>query len=164
MESKYTMKAITQGAMHLAFQITGCREEAKDVLQQAVIKSLEHKNAPKPKESGFKAWFYRVVHNQSIDSLRRSNKYQDSPEALEVATGALTLDESFSLEQRKQKLHIALEKISHEHREIVCLKDFHQCSYDDIAIILSIEKGTVMSRLHRARLALKQQLLDLGIN
>jgi RNA polymerase sigma-70 factor, ECF subfamily len=164
MESKQTMKAITQGAMHLAFQITGCREEAKDVLQQAVMKSIEHKNAPSPKEQGFKAWFYRVVHNQSIDSLRRNNRYQDSPEAIENETNALTLDESFSLEQRKQKLHIALERLSYEHREIICLKDFHQCRYDEIAHILAIEKGTVMSRLHRARLALKQQLQDLGIN
>jgi RNA polymerase sigma-70 factor, ECF subfamily len=164
MESKPTMKAITQGAMHLAIQITGCREEAKDVLQQAVMKSLEHKNAPKFKEEGFKAWFYRVVHNQSIDSLRRANKFKDNPEALEAASNGLTLDESFSQEQRKQKLHIALERVTHEHREIICLKDFHQCSYDEIAIILSIEKGTVMSRLHRARKALKQQLFDLGIN
>ncbi len=57
------MLTITQGALHLATQITGSDAEAMDILQTAVMKSLEHRNAPKPEDLGYRAWFYRVVHN-----------------------------------------------------------------------------------------------------
>ena len=51
-------------------------------------------------------------------------------------------------------------KITIEQREIVLLKDFHGFNYSEIAEILDIPKGSVMSRLHRARLALRMLLID----
>ena len=44
-------------------------------MQTAVVKSLEHRNAPKLGEDGFRPWFYRVVHNQAIDWLRFNRKF-----------------------------------------------------------------------------------------
>jgi len=52
-----------------------------------------------------------------------------------------------------------LAKLSLEQREIILLKDFHGFAYGDIAEILDIPKGTVMSRLHRARMALREVLI-----
>jgi len=57
------MEHITRGALHLAMQITGSRDDALDILQNAVVKALEYRNAPRPDDAGYKAWFYRVVHN-----------------------------------------------------------------------------------------------------
>lgn len=156
------MQHITQGAYHLAMQITGCQDEAMDVLQSAVLKSLEIGNAPSPGDSGYKAWFYRVVHNQAIDWLRSQKKFDRSadPDAqVSAQDPAKTLDE----EERKLLLHKALNSLSAEQREIICLKDFHEFSYAEIAEIMAIEKGTVMSRLHRARMALKDKLVALKL-
>ena len=157
------MHDIAEGALHLAMQITGSRDEAMDILQSAVLKSMEHKNAPRPEEAGYRAWFYRVVHNQAIDWLRSNRKFVDNA-GLEDASGeADETERQLDQERRKVLLHKALNSLKPEQREIICLKDFHDLSYDDIAEIMSIEKGTVMSRLHRARMALKHELVAMKL-
>ena len=157
------MEYVTHGALYLAIQITGSRDDAMDILQDAVIKALVVKNAPKPGEKGYKAWFYRVVHNQSIDWLRKQKKLVSDEGLQEAATEENGPEDSIEEEQRKFILHMALNQLSPEQREIICLKDFHGFSYAEIADIMNIEKGTVMSRLHRARLALRKQLVELKL-
>jgi RNA polymerase sigma-70 factor (ECF subfamily) len=156
------MREITQGALHLAMQITGSREVARDIVQTAVVKSLEHRNAPRADEEGFKPWFFRVVHNQAIDWLRFNRKFSGD-EVPDVPSEEPDAGEQLDLERRKVLLHKALNMLKAEQREIICLKDFHDFSYDDIAEIMAIEKGTVMSRLHRARMALKDALIELKL-
>lgn len=156
------MSDITLGALHLAIQITGCRDEAKDILQSALTKALEHKRSPKPGDTGYKAWLYKVVHNASIDWLRSRKHLAD---AVEVPEEVVDEDPGTELDRDRRKLllHMALNRLTSEQREIICLKDFHDLSYEDIAKVISVEKGTVMSRLHRARMALKQELINLNI-
>ena len=48
-----------------------------DILQSAALKALEHRNAPAPGDLGYRAWFYKVVHNQSIDWLRSRRRLVD---------------------------------------------------------------------------------------
>ena len=156
------MDSLTRGALHLAIQITGSHDDAMDVLQNAVIKAMEHRNAPKPSEKGYKAWLYRVVRNQAIDFLRSQKKF-DRDHDLETVSSPVNDPEKENIrEQRKVFLHQALNKLSAEQREIICLKDFHHFSYAEIAEIMQIEKGTVMSRLHRARTALKDRLVKMN--
>lgn len=157
------MREITQGALHLAMQITGSREVARDIVQSAVVKSLEHRNAPRMNDDGFRPWFYRVVHNQAIDWLRFNRKFTTDGEIPDVPSEAPDAGELLDLERRKVLLHKALNQLKAEQREIICLKDFHDFSYDEIAEIMAIEKGTVMSRLHRARMALKDALIELKL-
>lgn len=156
------MREITQGALRLAIQITGSREEARDILQTAILKSLERGSAPKPGDEGFRPWLFRVVHNQAIDWLRSRRKFSTA-EVPELAGTDTEPGHVLELERRKRLLHQALNRLSAAQREIICLKDFHDFSYDDIAQIMAIEKGTVMSRLHRARMALKDELLALDL-
>ena len=60
--------------------------------------------------------------------------------------------------QRDQELQLALAKLSTGQRQIIVLRDYMDLSYAEIANVLEIARGTVMSRLHRARLALKEEL------
>ena len=156
------MNDLTHGALLLAIQITGCREEAMDILQTALMKALEKDNAPKPGDRTYKAWLYRVVHNASLDWLRRRKKFVDSAVVLETPVDADPGDE-IDKDRRKVLLHTALSHLAPQQREIVCLKDFHDLSYDEIAQVIAVEKGTVMSRLHRARMALKEELIKLNV-
>lgn len=157
------MKDILKGALCLAWQITGSREDSRDILQNAMVKALEQRGAPHPDEAGFKPWLYRVVRNQAIDLLRARRKFVDAPELPEPVSEAEEPGHLLGLEEHKRLLHLALARLTPEQREIVCLKDFHDFSYTEIAGILAIEKGNVMVRLHRARQALKQELLALGV-
>ena len=152
------MQTVTQGALHLAAQMTGSKEQAMDIMQTALLKSLEKKNAPAPQEPGYRSWFYSVVRNQSIDWLRHNKRFvhEDSVDQQKSQTDAP--DQLLELQQRNRLLHDALENLSSEQREIIYLKDFHELSYAEIADVLGIEAGTVMSRLHRARQALRKTL------
>ena len=155
-----TPASIAESALHLAIQITGSRDEAWDVVQAATVKSLEHRNAPTPEEQGYRAWFFRVVHNQAIDWLRSQKKFDPDAEPELSSEFIDEPEESLATEQRKLLLHKALNSLSPEQREIVCLKDFHDFSYLEIAEIMGIEKAAVATRLHRARLALRDKLMQ----
>mgnify|MGYP000002587098 CR=1 FL=1 len=151
---------ITQGALHLAMQITGSKDQALDVLQAARIKSLEHRNAPAPEDKSYRAWFFRVVHNQAIDWLRSQKKFDHDADPELYVESEENPEESLSSEQRKLFLHKALNSLSADQREIICLKDFHDFSYKEIAEIMNLERAAVATRLHRARLALRDKLID----
>lgn len=154
------MQQITQGALHLAMQITGSHDDALDILQNAVVKSLEHRNAPRPVDVGYKAWFYKVVHNLAIDWLRRENRF-DRHADVDETFAEDDPSQTLAAAQRHRVLHAALASLPTVQREIICLKDFHDFSYAEIADIMAIEQGTVMSRLHRARLALREKYMAL---
>ena len=61
-------------------------------------------------------------------------------------------------EETRKKVQQALERLGEEDRQIIILKDLQGHSYDEIAAILQVPKGTVRSRLHRARMELKEKL------
>lgn len=143
-----------------AVQLLGNQSDAEDVVQASIEKALAHPKAPKGGVD-LQKWLYRVVRNASIDHLRKQSR--EAP--LEEPAVAKAIDESperqLANEQIKLRLRDALNALPVHHRELVVLRDYHGHSYDDIAEILSIAKGTVMSRLHRARLALREALSDL---
>ena len=151
---------LTQGAFKLAMQLLQQPADAHDVLQEAAAIAVSHPGAPKARSDEFKPWFYRVVRNKAIDRLRelkRKNHEQlaeDSVATHESRGPEAVLQQS----QLQQQVQLALVELSLEQREIILLKDFHGFAYGDIAEILGIPKGTVMSRLHRARLALRDKL------
>ena len=157
---KNSANKLTRDALYLAMQITGSKDEAMDILQTATVKSLEHSGAPGPEETGYRAWFFRVVHNQAIDWLRSQKKFDRDAVPEEQHSSVDDPEYTSSVEQRKLLLHKALNTLSAEQREIICLKDFHDFSYLEIAEIMAIEKAAVATRLHRARLALRDQLMQ----
>lgn len=143
-----------------AVQLLGNQSDAEDVVQASLEKALSHPKVPKGGVD-LQKWLYRVVRNASIDHLRKHSRevpLEDSAES--VAEGA-SPEKQLVSQQIKHRLREALNALPVHHRELVVLRDYHGHSYDDIAEILSIAKGTVMSRLHRARLALREALSDI---
>lgn len=144
-------------ALIFAKQMLGNVSDAEDLVQTSVVKALSHPSAPK---SGvdLQKWLYRVVRNAAIDKLREQARFQELDEnpTLDHNSPELQLEQK----QLKRRLETALGLLPIAHREIIVLRDYHQTSYEEIADILAIRKGTVMSRLHRARLALRKILLQ----
>jgi RNA polymerase sigma-70 factor (ECF subfamily) len=156
---------VTQGAFKLALQILGQTADAQDVLQDSVSIAIVHNNAPKSSSAEFKPWFFRVVRNKSIDKLREQKRHQnlefDEQDAQEWdAKLAADPEQAMQRSQLKLKIKTALAALPQQQRELVLLKDYHQMSYLEIAEVLDIPKGSVMSGLHRARLALKTLLTE----
>jgi RNA polymerase sigma-70 factor (ECF subfamily) len=144
--------------------IVGCRAEAEDVVQDAFVHAFTKLRTFK-QNSQFYTWLYRIAFNVSI-SRRRRKRIEVSVEENRELTGGEPLDTASSpsepLEQaeRKERLQLALSRLTEEHRSIIILRHMEEFSYEDIAAVLAIEVGTVRSRLHRARAALLEQLKE----
>lgn len=145
----------------MAFHMLRCHEEARDALQDACYSML--KSARLPDDSAqFRLLLFKVVRNKAIDRIRANKIRQaDVFDDSQTAGDSLNPQDALSQQQHMHHLGRALRLLSDEHRDIILLKDWQGFSYADIAQILGIEAGTVMSRLHRARLALREQLMTL---
>lgn len=143
------------GAHALAIQILENPQDAADVVQDAFAKVLSRPRAYDQDRGPFKPWFLRVVRNRSIDLLR-SRRPVETVDGL--ATLAVAPDQAMEIAQRDEELQRALSELSSGQRQIILLRDYLDLPYAQIADVLGIAPGTVMSRLHRARLALKEIL------
>ena len=140
------------GAQALALQILGNAEDAADAVHDSIATALGRPSAYDPSRGPLKPWFLRLVRNRCIDLLRRRRPQSDTvDELVEPSPGP---EEVVADGQRDRLLKQALSSLSSEQRQIVILRDYMDLGYADIANVLDIATGTVMSRLHRARLAL----------
>jgi len=148
------------GAHALAFQMLGNTDDATDAVQDAFVKVLNKPGAYNAETGPLAPWFLRVVRNRCIDLIRRRRPEDSSaPELSDPGPGP---DGSLESEQRNRLLKQALASLSVEQRQIIVLRDYIDLSYAEIADVLEIASGTVMSRLHRARMALKEELTRHG--
>jgi RNA polymerase sigma-70 factor (ECF subfamily) len=134
-------------AFALAFQYLRDREDAKDVVQDAFIKAYQNlKHFQKGRSFG--PWLLTIVRNLCIDLMRK--RKHESPDGLpEVLPDRKVSPADGSV--LKHEVWAALSQLSPQHREIIFLRDYQGHSYNEIAEILRIPLGTVMSRLHHAR-------------
>jgi RNA polymerase sigma-70 factor (ECF subfamily) len=150
----------------LAFQVLRDQEEALDVAQEAFVKAF--RSLPKFKgDSAFYTWLFRITMNLALDRRRqrvsraRSMGAEDvAPEEWErtaVSDERAPDDEAVSAERRAQ-IGRALESLSEQHRSIIILSDIEGLSYREIAEVMEVPMGTVMSRLHNARKRLRDVL------
>lgn len=155
-DMKQELARLGNGAHALATQILGNPEDAADAVHDAFTTVLARPEAYDGTRGPMKPWFLRLVRNRCIDQLRQRRPGGDSTaELIEPGAGP---DRMLEESQRDLQLQRALRSLSAEQRQIVVLRDFLDLSYAEIADVLEIPAGTVMSRLHRARLALKTLL------
>ena len=145
--------------------ILGSRSDAEDVVQDAFIQAYVKLDTFK-QNSRFYTWLYRIAFNVSI-SRRRRRRVEVSVEEGREATGNEPVDLAASPthhleeEERREQLHAAMARLTHEHREIIVLRHMEDFSYEEIAEVLEISVGTVRSRLHRARASLLEHLREI---
>ena len=135
-------------AFGLAFQYVRNREEAKDVVQEAFVKAFQNLNKFKL-DRNFAAWFLTIVRNLAIDFLRKRKRI--TPDGLPAVLPDTRNKGRAEKRLVARELWAAMDKLSDPQREIIFLKDYLGHSYREIAEIVDIPLGTVMSRLHHAR-------------
>jgi RNA polymerase sigma-70 factor (ECF subfamily) len=148
----------------------GSAEDAEDVLQDTFVRAFE-KLDQFHGESSFYTWAYRIAVNLALSGHRRRRVRAGAKRELELFRGAVTepvdlspeADPTSRLErvERERMVEWALNQLGPEHRAVVILKDFDGRRYEEISELLSIPIGTVRSRLHRARLELRERLRGL---
>lgn len=148
--------------LNSVFQVVGGREEAEDVVQEAFVQAFVKLDTFQG-TSAFYTWIYRIAFNLAV-SRRRKRRPEHSIDHLREQTGDEPLDDATAVdaelerEERCQQLYAALDQLSDEHRKIVVLRELEELCYEEIAEVLELPVGTVRSRLHRARLQLREYL------
>jgi RNA polymerase sigma-70 factor (ECF subfamily) len=135
--------------------LTGSREDALELAQDVFIKAWEALPAWRP-DAQFHTWVYRIASNAALDVLRRRQVVQfvaleDDYDAPSQQPGP---EAQLQGRQRLRNLDAALARLPAEQREIILLREVEGLSYDELSAALSIDQGTVKSRLARARAAL----------
>lgn len=153
-------------AYFTALGFVGNREDARDLSQDAFVKAFEAKDrfdADKP----FFPWFYRILKNHCLNFLKRRVKgheslyFEDQPGKERYTSSTPSPLEKLEKAERLRILRAAIDRLSVEHKEVIILKNFKGYSYAEIAELLEIPIGTVMSRLYYARKVLKEMIIEL---
>ena len=161
------VRAYEPSGLRLAVAMMSNTEDAQDALQEAFVKtfrSLHRFDVRRP----FGPWFFQILRNQCRDMLR-SRQARFKVETLDERLEARPASSEKGPERAHQRsavreiLWMGLERIGDEHREILVLKELEGFRYSEIAQILEIPEGTVASRLYHARHALKEALVDQGV-
>jgi RNA polymerase sigma-70 factor, ECF subfamily len=160
---------------NLLFRMLGNQDEAEEVAQEVfvtVFKAIDTFRG----EAKFSTWLYRIAANHSKNRLKYLGRrsYKATGELTEAAEaeaqdaqpasirphvdGPDAVLEGLELERAVQR---GIAELDEEHRVLIILRDVEDLSYEEIAAITGLELGTVKSRLHRARLQLKEYLAKL---
>ncbi len=144
------------------YQMVGSEEDARDIVQDAFVQAFI-KLEGFQRASTFYTWLFRIAYNAMV-SRRRRERPLVSLDTLHNATGEEPLDGSAApehhLEQQETVALVrqALAALSEEHRAILVLREIDGCDYETIGKLLDLPVGTVRSRLHRARMQLRELL------
>lgn len=162
------MKLYGSMIYNLAYQSVHNKEDALDISQETYIKAFRSIKKFRG-ECKLSSWLYKICRNTINDYLRKNQRHNHvSIDGDDEGEGHLELhgtDEAtipiYALEKklRCEAVRKAISLLSSEHREIILLRDFEGYTYSEIAQILSIEEGTVKSRLNRARIQIKEFMI-----
>ncbi|MFV1966318.1 MAG: sigma-70 family RNA polymerase sigma factor [Pirellulaceae bacterium] len=147
--------------VHLA----GDRVEAEDIAQEAFVQAYLKLHTFQ-RQSAFYTWLYRIAFNNAI-SRKRRKRVETSIDQSREQSGLEPVDAGDAPDDRLLREELALQVreglslLSEEHRSILVLREIEGCDYDAIAQILEINIGTVRSRLHRARMQLREKLTSI---
>lgn len=152
------------------YRLVGSAEDARDLVQDTFIKAYENLSSFRGGSSLY-TWLFRIAVNTSLSHRRKRKWVQlgspggddgdanpganlEDPASPDPAEGLVTAETERMVQE-------AISSLDDEHRTVVVLRDIQHCDYHEIAEILEVPTGTVKSRLHRARLMLRDKLKPL---
>src|SRR5580692_5041751 len=131
-------------------------EHAADDLLQEVWLEVYRGVARLADPGAFAAWLYRIARHRALRELRKRRQPLSSLEGIDLAEDG-EVDDYFSAEDA-ERVHAALGQLAPEHREVLLLRFFEGMAYEDIAEVTGCQFGTVRSRIHYAKRALRRAI------
>jgi RNA polymerase sigma-70 factor (ECF subfamily) len=166
------------GALYsAALRMTRNPADAEDIVQETYLKAYRSFHTFRP-GTNLKAWLYRILTNTFINTYRAKKRRPEQADVddvedlylyhrlggLEAAAAGQSAEQEVLERFTDDEVKEALESLPEQFRIAVLLADVEGFSYKEIAEILGVPIGTVMSRLHRGRRALQKQLYEFGMN
>jgi RNA polymerase sigma-70 factor (ECF subfamily) len=135
-------------------------EDARDIAQTVFLKAYQNLANYDP-QFKFYSWIYRMAINESLNVLRARGRVAGPVEEC-LPDDRAGPSEQLHVDQRREALLEAVDRLKPEHRAVIVLKYFVDRNYEDMGEILGIDAKTVKSRLYTARQILKDQLASRG--
>ncbi|MEZ6086850.1 MAG: RNA polymerase sigma factor [Pirellulaceae bacterium] len=141
-------------------------EDAEDLMQETLAQAYFKLDTFAGKSSFF-TWLYRIAFNRNI-TKRRKRRLETTHDRIALdqtsppEDSAPPIDQSMTEHENAEALWQAINHLDAERRTVLVLRDMQGLDYHEIAELLSIPKGTVRSRLHRARIELRETLIRKG--
>jgi RNA polymerase sigma-70 factor (ECF subfamily) len=145
-----------------AWRIIGDKEEAEDLVQETFLqawKSFHRFEAG----TNCRAWLFKILFHVINHHRRKWFKFTWVTDSEEMLENTLIYEPPVSQNLSDEDVLASLEKVPSQYREVVLLADVQEFSYKEIAEILNVPVGTVMSRLSRGRKILRQELADFAV-
>jgi RNA polymerase sigma-70 factor (ECF subfamily) len=152
-----------------ALRIVGTTSDAEDIVQDALFSAW--RSIASFQGLSFRAWLFRICTNRALDQLRSRKRRPELPLdppdddevtwAEPVAPGP-DLTQLAGDREALAAVETALEALPADQRTALLLRDVEGFAYEEIAVITSVEIGTVKSRIHRGRLAVRNTLISRG--
>lgn len=144
------------------FHVVGHAEDARDIVQEAFVQAFLKLDTFRH-HSKFYTWLYRIAFNVAMTHRRRSRptvSIDRMKEAgnMEMPDNEDTPAESLERKERCWRIRHAIAELAEEYRAVLVLREIDGCCYETIAEVLELPVGTVRSRLHRARMQLRELL------
>lgn len=149
-------------------QLVRSREDAEDIVQESFVKAYLSLDSFRG-QSSFYTWIYRIAFNMAIDFKRKVARRGGDGVELDEIDKAKHLgsvphvalpSEALTRREQGESISKALAELSEEHKTVIVLREIDGLSYDEIARITGVSKGTVMSRLHYARKRMQTSLQE----
>lgn len=167
-ESKNNFEALVKANMKRAYYtalgLMGCHDMAMELSQEAFLRAYKHFDKFDQSKNFF-TWYYKILRNLCLNAIRdKKNKKESFLQS--VSQESLSVDPvaEYDSSELKFLLEDALMKLSIDDREIITMREFEGINYKEIAELLSIPIGTVMSRLYYARKRLSDIMKQLNKN
>lgn len=154
------VRAYEKNVYNLALRMTKNEEDAADMAQEAFIKAYSSLDKFRG-ESKFSVWLYRIVSNVCLDYLRKQGRRQTvslsvedeegESSQLDIADESQSPQELYERKLTREAVRRGLDALPEEQRQILLLREIQGLSYEEIGSVLSLEAGTVKSRIFRAR-------------
>jgi RNA polymerase sigma-70 factor (ECF subfamily) len=153
---------LLSGLYSHACWLTRDHAEAEDLVQETLTKGFRAFDSFQ-QGTNFKAWIFRILRNTFLTSrtgiaASQTVFLEDHPETLDTVTAGPTPEDNLIQLNNEAALYAALDQLQPPLREVLLLCDVEELKYKDIALVLDVPIGTVMSRISRARVALRQLL------
>ncbi len=164
------VKHYMKPAYYVALGYVGRPDDALDISQDAFVNAFRHIKRFDSSKSFF-PWFYSILKNLCMNHLNRiRRRREDSIDEMAVEEGQIPIpiqavnpEDSVVQKDLEKKIGQALLQLRPREREIIILQHFQDYSYQQIADLLDIPIGTVMSRLYGARRSLRRELEKMGV-
>lgn len=141
-----------------AYRLTGNAHDAEDLVQDTFLRAYRAFDSFTP-GTHIRAWLFTILHRTRTDAFRRAGRRPQTIDVEDCEPGVAPTQDL--LTRGGDAIQRALQALPETFRAAVVLRDVHELSYDEIARVLQVPIGTVMSRIHRGRALLRQSLADL---